>query len=98
MLIIHMSNFVPIEYYLFYDLYDHIILNYKNMLFEQFIDDITINFLFSRNFAIMENTKKAMQILKKPLKIAKCKSLPTQLLLKMLLYVYIYIYIYILCV
>ena len=46
-LLIHISNFVLIEYYLLYDLYVYIlciILNYKNLQFKQFIDDITINF------------------------------------------------------
>ena len=45
-LLIHMSNFVLIEYYLLYALYDYIlciILTYKNLHFKQFIDDITIN-------------------------------------------------------
>ena len=42
----HKSNFVPIEYYLLYNLQDYIlciILNYKNLQFKQFIDDIAIN-------------------------------------------------------
>ena len=46
-LTIHMSNFVPIQYYLLYDLYAYIlciILNYKNLEFKQFIDNIAIDF------------------------------------------------------
>ena len=42
-----MSNFVPIGYYLLYNLYDYIfciILNYKNLQFKKFIDDIAIDF------------------------------------------------------
>ena len=38
---------MSIGYYLLYDLEIHIlciILNYKNLLFKQFIDDIAINF------------------------------------------------------
>ena len=45
-LLIHISNFVSIEYYLLYDLYAHIlciILNYKNLQFKQFINDIAID-------------------------------------------------------
>ena len=37
---------MSIEYYLLYDLYTYIlfvILNYKNLQFKQFIDDITID-------------------------------------------------------
>ena len=45
-LLIHMSNFVPIRYYLLYDPQIYIlylILNYKKLQFKQFIDDITID-------------------------------------------------------
>ena len=45
-LLIHMSNFVSIKYYLLYDLQAqilYIILNYKNLQFKQFIDDIAID-------------------------------------------------------
>ena len=45
--LIQMSNFVTIEYYLLYGLYTYIlciILNYKNLQFKQFIDDIAIGF------------------------------------------------------
>ena len=45
-LLIHMSNFVSIRYYLPYDLYSyilHIILNYKKLQFKQFINDIAID-------------------------------------------------------
>ena len=45
-LLIHMSNFVSIRYYLPYDLYSyilHIILNYKKLQFKQFINDIVID-------------------------------------------------------
>ena len=45
-LLIHMPNFVLIEYYLLYDLQVYIlciILNYKNLNFKRFIDDIVIN-------------------------------------------------------
>ena len=52
-----MSNFVLIGYYLLYDLYAYIlyiILNYKNLQFKQFIDDIAIDFSFFRNFVSME--------------------------------------------
>ena len=45
-LLIHMSNFVLIEYYLLYDLQADIlciILNYKNLQFKKFIDIITID-------------------------------------------------------
>ena len=43
---IHMLNFVQIEYYLLYDLQAYIlciILNYKNLQFKYFIDDIAIH-------------------------------------------------------
>ena len=46
MLLIHMSNFVLFKYYLLYDLRPYIlyiILNYKNLQFKQFIDDIAID-------------------------------------------------------
>ena len=46
MRLIHMSNFVSIRYYLLYDLqayYLCIILNYKNLQFKKFIDDIAID-------------------------------------------------------
>ena len=46
-LLIYMLNFVSIKYCLRYDLLGYIlyiILNYKNLQFKQFIDDITINF------------------------------------------------------
>ena len=55
-----MSNFV-FGYYLLYDLQVYIlciILNYKNLQFKQFIDDITIDLYFSRNFASMEVIRK----------------------------------------
>ena len=42
-----MSNFVSIGYYLLYDLQTYIlfiILNYKNLQFKKFIDDIAIDF------------------------------------------------------
>ena len=44
--LIHMLNFVSIRYYLLYDLLVYIlciILNYKNLQFKQFIDDIVID-------------------------------------------------------
>ena len=44
--LMYMLNFVSIIYYLQYDLYGYIlciILNYKNLQFEQFIDDIAID-------------------------------------------------------
>ena len=47
MILLHMPNFVSIGYYLLYDLLVYIlciILNYKNLQFKQFIDDITIDF------------------------------------------------------
>ena len=53
-----MSNFVLIKYYLLYDLYIYIlciILKYKNFQFKQFIDDIVIDFQFSRNFVSIKN-------------------------------------------
>ena len=46
-LLIHMSRFVSFKYYLLYNLETYIlciILNYKNLQFKQFIDDITIDF------------------------------------------------------
>ena len=46
-LLLHKSNFLLIGYYLLYDLKYYIlciILNYKNLQFKQFIDDITIDF------------------------------------------------------
>ena len=46
MFLIHESNFVPIGYYLLYDLQAYIlciILNYKNLQFKQFINDIIID-------------------------------------------------------
>ena len=46
MLLIYMSNFVSIDHYLLYDLHNYIlciILNYKNLQFKQFIDDIIID-------------------------------------------------------
>ena len=45
-LLIYMSNFVLIEHYLLYDLQAYIlcmILNYKNLQFESFIDDIAVD-------------------------------------------------------
>ena len=45
-LLIYKSNFVSIWYYLLYDLQAYIlciILNYKNLQFKQFINDITID-------------------------------------------------------
>ena len=44
--LIHMSNFVSIRHYLLYDLEVYIlciILNYKNLQFKLFIDDIPID-------------------------------------------------------
>ena len=44
--LMHMSTFVSIGCYLLYDLQVYIlctILNYKNLQFKQFIDDITID-------------------------------------------------------
>ena len=41
-----MSSFVSVRYYLLYDLQAYIlcvILNYKNLQFKQFIDDINID-------------------------------------------------------
>ena len=46
MLLIYMLNFVSIGYYLLYDLLVYIlctILNYKNLQFKKFIDDIVID-------------------------------------------------------
>ena len=46
MLLIYISNFMSIRYYLLYDLSAYIlyiILNYKSVQFEQFIDNITID-------------------------------------------------------
>ena len=46
-LLIHMSNFVSIGYYLLYDLYVYIlsiILNYKYLQFKYLINDIAIDF------------------------------------------------------
>ena len=46
MFLIYMSNFVSIRYYLLYDLEVYIlyiILNYKNLQFKLFIDDIAID-------------------------------------------------------
>ena len=46
-LLIHKSIFVLIGYYLLYDLKHYIlciILNYKNLQFKKFIDDIAIDF------------------------------------------------------
>ena len=48
-LVIYMSNFVPIGYYLLYDLDNYIlgiILNYKNLQFKQFLVNIAIVFNF----------------------------------------------------
>ena len=45
-LLIHMSNFMSIKYYLLYDLQAYIlgiILNYKNLQFKKFIYDIAID-------------------------------------------------------
>ena len=45
-LLINMLNFVLIRYYLLYNLYTYIlciILNYKNLQFKQFIDNIGID-------------------------------------------------------
>ena len=61
MLLIYISNFMSIRYYLLYDLSAYIlyiILNYKSVQFEQFIDNITIDFLLSRNFASTEVIRK----------------------------------------
>ena len=45
-LFMHVLNSVSIEYYLLYDLLSYIlckILNYKNLQFKQFINDIAID-------------------------------------------------------
>ena len=60
-LLIRMSNFVLIRYYLLYDLITYIlciILNYKNLQFKQFIDDIAIDLWFFRNFVGMEDVRR----------------------------------------
>ena len=60
-LLIHISNFVLIGYYLLYDLQAYIlyiILNYKNLQFKQFIDDIAIYFYFSINFASVKDIRR----------------------------------------
>ena len=59
--LIYLSNLVSIEYYLLYDLYTYIlciILKYKNLQFKQFIDDISLDFWFFRNFASMEDIRR----------------------------------------
>ena len=45
-LFMHVLNYVSIKYYLLYDLLSYIlckILNYKNLQFKQFINDIAID-------------------------------------------------------
>ena len=57
-LLIHMSSFISVRYYLLYDLQAYIlcvILNYKNLQFKQFIDNTAINLQSSRNFTSIEN-------------------------------------------
>ena len=64
--LIHILNFVSIGYYLLYDLEVYIlciILNYKNLQFKKFIDDIAINLYFSWNFASMENIKRIYNLI-----------------------------------
>ena len=46
MLIIYVSNFVSIRYFLLYDLINLYFMhnfNYKNLQFKQFIDEVAIN-------------------------------------------------------
>ena len=64
--LIHILNFVSIGYYLLYDLEVYIlciILNYKNLQFKKFIDDIAINLYFSWNFASMEDIKRRYNLI-----------------------------------
>ena len=66
MFLIHILNFVLIGYYLLYDLEVYIlciILNYKNLQFKKFIDDIVINLYFSWNFASMEDIKRRYNLI-----------------------------------
>ena len=66
MFLIHILNFVSIGYYLLYDLEVYIlciILNYKNLQFKKFIDDIVINLYFSWNFASMEDIKRRYNLI-----------------------------------
>ena len=66
MFLIHILNFVSIGYYLLYDLEVYIlciILNYKNLQFKKFIDDIVINLYFSWNFANMEDIKRRYNLI-----------------------------------
>ena len=66
MFLIHILNFVSIGYYLLYDLEVYIlciILNYKNLQFKKFIDDIAINLYFSWNFASMEDIKRRYNLI-----------------------------------
>ena len=41
----------------------YIILKFKNLQFKQFIDDITIDLQFFRNFASMENIRRMCHIM-----------------------------------
>ena len=52
MQIVPMGSIAPHTYILC------IIINYKNLQFEQFINDVTINFKFSKNFASMEDIRR----------------------------------------
>ena len=66
MFLIHILNSVSIGYYLLYDLEVYIlciILNYKNLQFKKFIDDIAINLYFSWNFASMEDIKRRYNLI-----------------------------------
>ena len=64
-LFMHVLNSVSIEYYLLYDLLSYIlckILNYKNLQFKQFINNIAIDLYVSRNFADMEDIKRRCRV------------------------------------
>ena len=64
--LIHMSNFVSIGYYLLYDLCTYIlciILKYKNLQFKQYIDNISVDFLFFRNFASMKGRRRRYNLM-----------------------------------
>ena len=58
----HMSNFFLIKYYLLFNpqIFLCIMLTYIKLKFKHLIDDITINFLSSKNFTNMEDIMKKM--------------------------------------
>ena len=81
-LLIQISNFVPIEYYLLYDLLVYIlliILNYKNLQFKQFVNNMAIDLLFFKNFTNIGDIKKRCKPMMDLLKFKSSKKILSKL-------------------